>query len=50
VVVGCISCAWLPAVATEQEIVKRHLRDLKAAAVAVQNRLTAANFPPVPPR
>lgn len=49
VVVGCISCAWLPAVATEQDIVKRHLLDLKAAALAVQNRLAAAKFPPVPP-
>jgi IclR family mhp operon transcriptional activator len=47
--VGCISCAWLPAVATEQEIVKRHLGDLKAAAQAVQNRLAAAKFPAVPP-
>ncbi|WP_162582152.1 hypothetical protein [Variovorax sp. PBS-H4] len=29
--------------------VKRHLGDLKAAAQAVQNRLTAAKFPAVPP-
>jgi IclR family mhp operon transcriptional activator len=48
-VVGCISCAWLPAVATEQEIVKRHLGNLKAAAQAVQNRLAGAKFPAVPP-
>jgi IclR family mhp operon transcriptional activator len=48
-VVGCISCAWLPAVATEAEIVKRHLADLKAAAEAVRNRLAAAKFPAVPP-
>ena len=49
-VVGCISCAWLPAVATEQDVVTRHLADLKAAAQAIRNRLVAAKFPPVPPR
>jgi IclR family mhp operon transcriptional activator len=49
-VVVCVSCAWLPAVASEQDIVTRSLEDLKAAAQAIRNRQVAAKFPPVPPR
>ncbi|WP_077000410.1 helix-turn-helix domain-containing protein [Variovorax sp. KK3] len=48
-VVACMSCAWLPAVATEQQIVERHLADLKVAARAVQDRLSAARFPAAAP-
>jgi IclR family mhp operon transcriptional activator len=47
-VVACLSCAWLPAVATEADIVQRHLGHLRATAQAIQDRLAAARFPVMP--
>ncbi|MNT88158.1 DNA-binding transcriptional activator MhpR [compost metagenome] len=38
-VVGCLSCAWLPAVKSEREIVAAHLGDLQQAAQSIERRL-----------
>lgn len=38
-VVACISVSWLPAIATEQEIVRAYLKALKDAAATVEQRL-----------
>lgn len=35
----CISISWLPAVASEQQIVQTHLKDMREAAAALQQRL-----------
>lgn len=49
-IVACLSCAWLPAVAAERDIVGAHLADLQAAARAIEARLREAGFgdPPAP--
>lgn len=48
-VVACLSCAWLPAVSSERDIVRAHLADLQAAARAIEERLRQAGFEPVAP-
>ncbi len=48
-VVGCISCAWLPAVRSEREMVAQHLADLQAAAQGIERKLRQAGFEPAPP-
>jgi len=45
-VVACISCAWLPSVTTEREIVAAHLADLQAAARSIEDKLGLAGFEP----
>ncbi|BEP48029.1 IclR family transcriptional regulator C-terminal domain-containing protein [Variovorax sp. V116] len=47
-VVGCLSCAWLPAVKTEREIVSAHLADLQQAAQSIERKLRQAGFGPPP--
>jgi IclR family mhp operon transcriptional activator len=47
-VVGCLSCAWLPAVKSEREIVSAHLADLQQAAQAIERKLHQADFGPPP--
>ncbi|WP_281077012.1 IclR family transcriptional regulator C-terminal domain-containing protein, partial [Variovorax paradoxus] len=48
-VVGCISCAWLPAVRSEREMVAQHLADLQAAAQGIERKLRQAGFEAAPP-
>lgn len=43
-VVACISCAWLPSVATERDIVNRYLAALQGTALAIEDRLRQAGF------
>lgn len=40
--IACLSCAWLPTVRSEQQIVSAHLADLQAAARAIESRLAQA--------
>jgi len=47
-VLGCLSCAWLPAVKSEREIVAAHLPDLQAAAGNIERKLRASGFEPPP--
>jgi IclR family mhp operon transcriptional activator len=47
-VVGCLSCAWLPAVKSEREIVSAHLADLQQAAQNIERKLAQAGFEPPP--
>ncbi len=48
-VVGCLSCAWLPAVKSEREIVSAHLADMQQAAQSIERKLAQAGFGPPPP-
>lgn len=50
-VVGCLSCAWLPAVKSEREIVTAHLGDLQQAAQSIERRLRqdGLGLPPAGP-
>jgi IclR family mhp operon transcriptional activator len=43
-VVGCLSCAWLPAVKSEREIVSAHLGDLQLAAQNIERKLAQAGL------
>jgi len=40
--VACLSCAWLPTVTSEREIVAAHLADLRGAATAIGERFRRA--------
>lgn len=40
--IASLSCAWLPTVFNEREIVSAHLADLQAAARAIENRVQQA--------
>lgn len=46
--VACLSCAWLPAVTDEREVVARHLGHLRESAAAIGDRLRRAGFGPPP--
>ncbi len=50
-VVGCLSCAWLPTVKSEREIVTAHLGDLQQAAQSIERRLRqdGLGLPPASP-
>jgi len=43
-VVACLSCAWLPAVTSEREVVATYLAELQGAAAAIEVRLRQAGF------
>lgn len=43
-VVACISCAWLPAITSERDIVAAHLISLQCAARSIEDRLRQAGF------
>ncbi|GAC1359180.1 MAG: hypothetical protein NVSMB34_14140 [Variovorax sp.] len=43
-VIACLSCSWLPAIASEREVVVAHLTDLQAAARAIEEKVRQAGL------
>ena len=43
-VMACISCAWLPAITSEREVVAAYLGTLQGAARAIEDKLRQAGF------
>lgn len=46
--VACLSCAWLPAVTSEREVVAAHVGHMQAAARVIGERLRQADLGPPP--
>jgi hypothetical protein len=47
-VIACLSCAWLPQVSGEREMVSAHLATLQDAALAIGERVRQAGLPAPP--
>jgi len=45
-VIACLSCSWLPAIASEREVVMAYLPYLQAAARAIEEKVRQAGLKP----